>query len=74
LSVLNAVLSTFAPVLLVMLAIERLGAAVAAQTGMLGPMATIALGAWLLDEPLTTGVLGGTVLVLAGILLLNRWR
>ena len=34
--------------LLVMLAIERLGAAVAAQTGMLGPMATIALGAWLL--------------------------
>ncbi|MBB2486884.1 DMT family transporter [Mitsuaria sp. WAJ17] len=74
LSVLNAVLSTFAPVLLVMLAIERLGAAVAAQTGMLGPMATIALGAWLLDEPLTTGVLGGTVLVLGGILLLNRWR
>lgn len=74
LSMLNAVVSTFAPVLLVMLAIERLGAVVAAQTGMLGPMATIALGAWLLDEPLTTGVLGGTVLVLGGILLLNRWR
>ena len=40
LSVLNATLCTFAPVLMVMMAIERVGAAVAAQTGMIGPLST----------------------------------
>ena len=37
LSVLNATACTFAPVLMVMMAIERVGATVAAQTGMVGP-------------------------------------
>ena len=44
LSLLNATLCTFAPVLMVMMAIERIGAAVAAQTGMVGPLSTIADG------------------------------
>ncbi len=74
LSVLNAVLCTFAPVLLMMLAIERVGATLAAQTGMIGPMSTIAMGALLLGEPFTAGVAAGTVLVLAGIWLLAIWR
>ena len=34
---------------------------------MVGPMATIAMGALLLDEPFTGWVLAGTVLVLAGV-------
>ena len=38
LSLLNATLCTFAPVLMVMMAIERIGAALAAQTGMIGPL------------------------------------
>ena len=38
LSVLNATACTFAPVLTVMMAIERVGATVAAQTGMVGPL------------------------------------
>ena len=42
---------TVAPVLMVMMAIERIGAALTAQTGMIGPMATITLGVLLLDEP-----------------------
>ncbi len=37
LSVLNATLCTFAPVLMVMMAIERIGSTLAAQTGMIGP-------------------------------------
>ena len=67
LSVLNATLCTALPVLLVMLAIERLGAATVAQTGMIGPLSTILMGVWLLDEALTPVMVAGTVLVLVGI-------
>ena len=67
LAVLNATLCTFCPVLLVMLAIERIGAAATAQTGMLGPLSTILLSVVLLDEPLTLWMALGTVLVLTGV-------
>jgi drug/metabolite transporter (DMT)-like permease len=72
LSVLNATACTFAPVLLVMLAIQRIGAPLAAQAGMVGPISTVLLGALLLDEPLTATVLAGTALVLVGVAVL--WR
>ena len=74
LSVLNATLCTFAPVLMVMMAIERVGATVAAQTGMIGPLSTIAMGIVILGEPFTGWIVAGTVLVLAGIWLLAKWR
>ena len=74
LSVLNATLCTFAPVLMVMMAIERVGAAVAAQTGMIGPLSTIAMGILILGEPFTAWVVAGTALVLTGIWLLAKWR
>ena len=74
LSVLNAVACTFAPVLMVMMAIERVGATVAAQTGMVGPLSTILMGALLLGEPVTAWVAAGTACVLAGIWLLARAR
>ncbi len=74
LSVLNAVVCTFAPVLMVMMAIERIGAPLAAQTGMIGPLATILLGVLILGEPFTAWVAAGTVGVLAGIWLLARAR
>jgi drug/metabolite transporter (DMT)-like permease len=67
LSLLNATVCTVLPVLLVMMAIERLGPVLAAQAGMIGPMCTLLLGALLLDEPLTLWVLSGTALVLAGV-------
>ncbi len=71
---LNAVLCTFAPVLMVMMAVERIGATVTAQSGMVGPLSTIVLGVWLLDEPFTGWVLAGSALVLCGIWLLARAR
>jgi drug/metabolite transporter (DMT)-like permease len=74
LSLANATLCTFAPVLMVMMAIERIGATLAAQAGMVGPMSTVMLGVWLLGEPFTPWVIGGTVLVLAGVGLLAKWR
>jgi drug/metabolite transporter (DMT)-like permease len=74
LSVLNAVLCTFAPVLMVMMAIERLGPALTAQAGMIGPMSTIAMGVLLLGEPFTGWVVVGTALVLVGVWLVMRPR
>jgi drug/metabolite transporter (DMT)-like permease len=74
LSVLNATLCTFAPVLLTMMAIERIGAALSAQVGMIGPLSTIGMGIALLGEPFTPWLAAGTLCVLAGVWLLARWR
>ena len=72
LSVLNATLCTFAPVLMIMMAIERIGAALTAQTGTIGPLSTILMAVLLLGEPFTAWVAAGTALVLVGIWLLAR--
>jgi drug/metabolite transporter (DMT)-like permease len=72
LSVLNASACTAVPVLLVMMAIERIGAGAAAQAGMVGPLSTILMGVWLLGEPFTAWIFAGTVLVLAGIFVFSR--
>jgi len=74
LSLLNATACTVAPVLMVMMAIERIGPALAAQTGMVGPMSTLLMGVVILGEPFTGWIAAGTVLVLIGIWLLARWR
>lgn len=67
LSLLNATACTAAPVLMVMMAIERIGASTAAQTGMVGPISTILMGVLILGEPFTVWIAVGTVLVIAGI-------
>ena len=67
LSLINATVCTVAPVLMVMMAVERIGASMTAQTGMVGPISTILMGVLILDEPFTAWVAAGTVLVLAGI-------
>jgi drug/metabolite transporter (DMT)-like permease len=73
LGVLNALACTVAPVLMVMMAIERIGAALTAQTGMIGPMSTIALGVWLLDEPLNLWIGVGTLLVVSGVFIVSKY-
>ncbi len=73
LSVLNAVACTFAPVVLVMLGVERLGASLASQTGMLGPMSTIAMGVIILGETFNAWIVAGTALVLSGVFLVTRF-
>ena len=72
LSVINATLCTVVPVLMVMMAIERIGPSLAAQTGMVGPMSTILMGVVLLGEPFTAWVAAGTVLVITGIFVFSR--
>ena len=72
LSLLNAVFCTFVPVVLIMVAVARMGAPLVSQVGIIGPLSTVALSWLLLGEPLTVWVLVGTALVLSGVWLLTR--
>ena len=74
LSVLNATLCTVVPVMLVMMAIERIGSGLAAQVGMVGPMSTMLMGVGLLGEPFTAWLVAGTTLVIAGVFVCSRGR
>ena len=74
LSVVNAIACTFVPVLMVMMAVQRLGATLAAQVGMVGPLSTLLLGVLVLGEPFNAWIVAGTALVLAGVWLLARAR
>lgn len=71
-SLMIAVLSTVAPVVLTMLAVSRLGSPIVSQVGMLGPISMLGLGYWFLDEPITLTQLAGTALVLLGMALVGR--
>jgi drug/metabolite transporter (DMT)-like permease len=72
LSLLNATACTAVPVLLVMMAIERIGPGLTAQTGMIGPMSTLTMGVFILGEPFNLWIVGGTVLVLSGVFWVTR--
>ena len=72
LSLLNAIVCTVFPVLMVMMAIERIGPGLTAQTGMIGPMSTLLMGVWLLDEPFNLWIIAGTALVLTGVFWVTR--
>jgi len=74
LSLINATACTVLPVLAIMLAVKRIGSSLAAQVGMLGPVSTIVMSLWLLDEPMGPAQIAGTVLVLCGVLLVTRLR
>lgn len=74
LSLLNGAACTAAPVLMTMMAIERIGATVTAQLGMIGPISTITLGVLLLGEPFTGWIAAGSACVVAAVWLLARLR
>lgn len=74
LSVLNATACTAAPVLMVMVAVQRVGPTLAAQAGMIGPVSTVALGVLILGEPFTPTIALGTALVMGGVWWLARLR
>lgn len=71
LSLLNATACTVAPVLMVMLAIARIGAPLSAQVGMVGPMSTLLMGVAILGEPMNAWIVVGTLLVLGGVFLVG---
>jgi drug/metabolite transporter (DMT)-like permease len=71
LSMMNAVLCTVMPVFLTMMGVERIGTPVASQLGMIGPAATIGMGAMFLGEAVDLVQLIGTAIVIAGIFVLT---
>ena len=73
LAVVNAVICTAAPVLMVMMAVEIIGASLASQVGMIGPLATIFLSVLFLDESITLILCLGTSLVIGGVFLATKF-
>jgi drug/metabolite transporter (DMT)-like permease len=67
LSLLNASLCTFVPMLLIMAAVKQVGSGLAAQAGVMGPVATVFLGWYFLDEPIGPLQAIGVVVVLASM-------
>ena len=62
------------PVLMVMMAVSRIGSALAAQIGMIGPVSTIVLSLLLLGEPMGPWQVVGTVLVMSGVFVVSRQK
>lgn len=71
-SLLNAGLCTVIPMLLIMIAINRIGSPLVAQAGILGPISTVFLGYFILSEPITWIQISGMSLVIAAMWLLVR--
>ncbi|QWE15904.1 DMT family transporter [Polynucleobacter sp. AP-Nino-20-G2] len=72
LSLLNASLCTVIPMLLIMIAINRIGSPLVAQAGILGPVSTIFMGWAVLSEPVTWIQISGMSLVMGAMWLLVR--
>jgi len=71
-SLANALLCTVAPILFVMRAIERLGPSLTSQIGMIGPMSTVLMGYWFLNEPIQAVIGLGTLLVMGGVFMVSK--
>ena len=71
LSLAMAVFATVLPTYLIAEAIKRIGANRTSLVGSLGPVFTIGLGFWILEEPVHWIQLGGAALVLAGVALVT---
>ncbi len=67
-----ALIGTFAGMLLAFYNVKRFGATASAMTSNLIPVVAIIGGAFLLGETITTGMMGGMVLILSGMVVLNR--
>jgi drug/metabolite transporter (DMT)-like permease len=72
LSLLNAGVCTVIPMLIIMIAINRIGSPLVAQAGILGPVSTIFLGYFILSEPITWIQISGMSIVIAAMWLLVR--
>lgn len=68
-----AILSTVLPSLLISQGLKRIGANNVAIISGIGPISTIAQAHFFLHEPIFAAQIGGTMLVVAGVLLLG-WR
>jgi drug/metabolite transporter (DMT)-like permease len=70
LSLVNASLCTFVPMLLTMAAVKRVGSSLTAQAGVVGPVATVLLGWYFLGETIGPLQVLGVAVVLASMAML----
>jgi drug/metabolite transporter (DMT)-like permease len=70
LSLFNGAFCTFVPMLLVMISVNRIGPGLTSQAGMVGPVATVFLGWYFLQETMTLMQLIGMAIVLVGVAVL----
>jgi drug/metabolite transporter (DMT)-like permease len=70
-SLVNGTFCTVAPVFLIMMSVERVGAGATSQMNVIGPIVTIALAAVVLGEPVAGMQLLGTAVVMAGVFILT---
>ena len=66
------ILSTVIPSFMMVEAIDRIGPANTGVVGMLGPVFTIALAIYLLNEPFTLGLVIGSILMMTGVATLMK--
>ncbi len=71
-SLVHAIFNTFIPTFLLMWSVERIGAPLSTQLGLIGPISLLFL-AWLfLDDPITLWDWVGTLIVLSSLYILGR--
>jgi len=68
----NAFFCTVLPILMIMIAVQRIGSSLTAQSGILGPVATIFMGWYFLEENITLLQITGLVLVTFAVWLLMK--
>jgi drug/metabolite transporter (DMT)-like permease len=71
LSIAMAIFSTVLPVFLLSFAIRRIGSGSASLIGTVGPVSTIYMGYIFLSESISLLQISGSLLVLAGVLLVS---
>jgi drug/metabolite transporter (DMT)-like permease len=74
LSLINGTVCTVLPVFAVMASIQRIGASLAAQVGMIGPVSTIVLSDVLLGERMGVTQVIGTILVMIGVFVVSQGK
>lgn len=72
LSLIHSIFHTIIPTFFVMWAVSLIGAPMAAQLGLIGPVSVLFLAAWFLDEPITSLQLLGTAITLSGAMVLSK--
>ena len=68
----NALFCTVMPMLMIMIAVQRIGSSLTAQSGILGPVATIFMGWYFLQEKISLLQMSGLVLVIFAVWLLMK--
>ena len=72
LSLINALFCTVMPIFMIMISVQRMGSSLTAQSGILGPVSTLFMGWYFLQEKISLFQICGLVLVIISVWLLMK--